>query len=154
MKEKATVPVAAGASSAFPLKAQGGARGEGFARLVRGLRRSSKGVIGAAIVAVLAFLAIFGSMIAPYDPLAQDYDALLSPPSPAHLLGTDNLGRDNLSRLLYGARISLQVGVLTVLLAAVIGIVVGFVAAQSRGMVDQVSMRIIDGIMAFPGIIL
>src|SRR5690349_16593687 len=87
-------------------------------RMWESVRKSTKGIIGLSIVSILFFLAFFGQYVAPYDPNAQDYDAILAAPSAAHWLGADNLGRDALSRLFYGARISLQVGVLTIALAA------------------------------------
>jgi ABC-type dipeptide/oligopeptide/nickel transport system permease subunit len=111
-------------------------------------------MIGLVIVFALFFLAIFGPNIAPYDPNAQDYDAILAPPSAAHWLGADNLGRDALSRLFHGARISLEVGVLTIALAALVGISAGLICAYFRGIADQIIMRIADGIMAFPSLIL
>jgi peptide/nickel transport system permease protein len=145
----------ASSSLALPLRREGSVRPGGWRhRVVRGLRGSRAGVIGALLVGLLLLVAAAGPLIAPYDPLAQDYDALLSPPTVAHPLGTDNLGRDNLSRLLYGAQVSLQVGILTVLLAALIGVSAGLIAAQLRGTVDQVIMRIVDGIMAFPSLLL
>jgi peptide/nickel transport system permease protein len=145
----------ASSSLALPLRREGSVRPGGWRhRVVRGLRGSRAGVIGALLVGLLLLVAAAGPLIAPYDPLAQDYDALLSPPTVAHPLGTDNLGRDNLSRLLYGAQVSLQVGILTVFLAALIGVSAGLIAAQLRGTVDQVIMRIVDGIMAFPSLLL
>jgi peptide/nickel transport system permease protein len=145
----------ASSSLALPLRQEGLSRRGGWHhRVVRGLRGSRAGVIGALVVGLLLLLSAIGPLIAPYDPLAQDYDALLSPPTLAHPLGTDNLGRDNLSRLLYGAQISLQVGILTVALAALTGVTAGLVAAQFRGAVDQVIMRVVDGIMAFPSLML
>jgi ABC-type dipeptide/oligopeptide/nickel transport system permease subunit len=123
-------------------------------RIFASIRKSPKGIIGSIIVTLLFFLAIFGQFIAPYDPLIQDYDVLLGPPSLAHPLGADNLGRDILSRLFYGAKVSLQVGVLTIALAASIGIAAGLVCAFFRGWVDEILMRIADGIMAFPSLML
>jgi peptide/nickel transport system permease protein len=134
---------------AVPRRQSGGLR-----RVVRGVRSSQAGAIGAILVSTLLLLAIIGPSIAPHDPLVQDYDALLSPPTLAHPLGTDNLGRDSLSRLLHGASISLQVGILTVLVAALVGVTTGLVAAHARGAVDQVIMRVVDGIMAFPSLLL
>ena len=140
---------------ALPLRLALPARRSGWLRrMMRGVAASRAGVVGAFVVGVLLLLAVVGPSVAPYDPLVQDYDALLSPPTLAHPLGTDNLGRDSLSRLLHGAQVSLQVGIMTVLVAALIGVTAGLVAAQLRGAVDQVIMRVVDGIMAFPSLLL
>lgn len=97
---------------------------------------------------------LLASFIAPYDPLAQDLLVKLNPPSLAHPFGTDNFGRDILSRVLYGGRYSLMAGILTVILAGIFGSVYGAVAGYIGGAVDNVMMRISEMIMAFPTIIL
>lgn len=110
-----------------------------------------------AIVVLLAFLVagIFAPWLAPYDPNAQDLALRLQPPlTEGHLLGTDSLGRDVLSRLLYGSRISLIVGFSAVLLAAVIGIVIGLVSGYVGGWVDSLLMRVVDAWLAFPFLLL
>ncbi|MCD7867002.1 MAG: ABC transporter permease [Clostridiales bacterium] len=107
------------------------------------------------IICVLWILAsVFAPLIAPYDPLAQNLAEKLSPPSLTHLFGTDNFGRDILSRVLYGGRYSLLAGILTVILAGVFGSIYGAVAGYIGGMVDNVMMRLSEMIMAFPTIIL
>lgn len=121
------------------------------------LRRASRNrgaVVGAAVVAGFILLALFARWLAPYDPLAQDLAARLQPPGPEHWLGTDDLGRDVLSRLISGAAISLQVGMLSVVLAFAAGSALGLAAGYFGGWVDEVLMRAIDIVMAFPTILL
>lgn len=107
------------------------------------------------IVCVFWILAsIFASSIAPYDPIKQDLLNKLQAPSIAHWFGTDNFGRDILSRVLYGGRYSLLAGILTVILAGIFGSIYGAVAGYTGGVVDNVMMRISEMIQAFPTIIL
>lgn len=107
-------------------------------------------VFGGVVVALFLFLAIFGPLIAPYDPYYQDLDNVLSRPTRAHLLGTDSLGRDTLSRLIFGARITLVVGVVAVGLGAIIGTALGLVAGFMGGMTNTIIMRLVDALMAVP----
>jgi peptide/nickel transport system permease protein len=116
--------------------------------------RSKVGVVALAVIVGIAFVAVFAPMLAPADPLEQDYNALLSAPSAAHPLGTDQLGRDLLSRIMYGARISLLVGVIAVGVAIVIGVPLGLLSGYARGVTDEVIMRVMDALIAFPSIIL
>jgi peptide/nickel transport system permease protein len=109
---------------------------------------------GLAISALVLFCALFAGLIAPYDPNAQDYLALTEPPSSAHLLGTDDLGRDILSRIIYGSRVSLQVGIIAVGIAVGLGVTLGLVSGYVGGVVDDVIMRFVDAVQAFPGLIL
>lgn len=130
-----------------------------------GLRRGRPGssprrprLRGLTLLAVIilvfwAVMAIFAPLIAPYDPLAQ-VGPYYDPPSGAHWFGTDQLGRDILSRVIYGARTSLPLAVLLVALAVVIGGVVGAVAGYFGGWVDSVLMRVVDIVFAFPAIVL
>lgn len=120
---------------------------------VRYLWRDKKAVMGLLILLVMTVSALTTSYIAPYDPNAQEYEFLASP-SAAHLLGTDDLGRDLFSRIIYGSRISLFVGVSTVLLALVIGVVMGLLAGYYGGWVDNLIMRYIDLQWAFPNFII
>ena len=111
----------------------------------------------AAIVVLLGFvlIGIFAPWLAPYDPNAQNLGMRLQPPlTDGHLLGTDSLGRDVLSRLIYGSRVSLMVGFSAVLLAAVLGIVIGLVSGYLGGWVDSLLMRIVDAFLAFPFLLL
>lgn len=111
-------------------------------------------LVGVLLVLLLALFAIFGRLIAPYDPIKQDLLHVLSQPSSAHPLGTDELGRDILSRVLAGSTISLQVGIVAVLMASVPGVLVGAVVGYRGGWADNVVMRVLDGLMAFPSLVL
>ncbi|NEN07389.1 ABC transporter permease [Diaminobutyricibacter tongyongensis] len=110
-------------------------------------------VIGVAVIAIWLFIAIFAPLIAPYDPLAQSFTRL-SPPSSAHWFGTDAVGRDVLSRTLYGARVSLPLALILVVSSMIIGSILGAVAGYFGRGVDEVIMRISDLVFAFPTIIL
>jgi peptide/nickel transport system permease protein len=115
--------------------------------------RQPLALVGVVIAVGWIVVAIFAPYIAPYDPLAQIYP-LSQSPSGAHLFGTDELGRDVLSRVIYGSRISVPIALLLVTLAAVIGGIVGGLAGYFRGIVDGALMRIVDLVFAFPPIIL
>ncbi len=118
------------------------------------LRRNRFAVAGGIVVILLALLAVAAPLVAPYDPIAQDYDHLLQGPSLQHVFGTDNFGRDIFSRIIYGGRISLSVGSLGTLLGLTIGIVIGLVAGYYGGWVDSLAMRLLDILLAFPGLLL
>jgi ABC-type dipeptide/oligopeptide/nickel transport system permease subunit len=121
-------------------------------RIHPGLRQPLA-VIGVVIVVIWAILAIFAPLFAPSDPLAQIYPAASSP-SWSHLFGTDELGRDVLSRVLYGARVTLPLALLVVVLAASVGAAIGAIAGYFRGPLDGLAMRSTDLVFAFPPIIL
>lgn len=126
-----------------------------MARTLRKLFRKPLALIGFIIVAALVLAAILAGFIAPYDPLKPDFMAILQPPSDKYWLGTDEIGRDVLSRLIYGARASLQAGLIAVLLAAGIGVPIGIISGYFRGFIDDyVIMRLTDAMMAFPVIVL
>jgi peptide/nickel transport system permease protein len=110
--------------------------------------------IGFGIVVFIILVAIFAPLVAPYDPIKPDLYARLGLPSSQHWLGTDQLGRDILSRIMYGARTSLIVSISAVLLGNVIGVIMGIVAAYYGGLVFAIIMRITDALMAFPSILL
>ncbi|WCB45957.1 ABC transporter permease [Nitratidesulfovibrio vulgaris] len=110
--------------------------------------------IGFAIVGSMSLLALLAPWIAPYDPTALHLDTILSGPSATHLLGTDALGRDVLSRLLYGARVSLWVGFVSVGIAVAIGLAVGLVAGYFGGIIDELAMRLVDIMLCFPSFFL
>ena len=105
------------------------------------------------IAAAWLIIAVFAPLIAPYDPLAQDFPAF-QPPSGAHLFGTDELGRDVLSRVIYGSRLSIPLALLLVTVSATIGGLSGAAAGYFRGITDGVVMRVSDLVFAFPAIIL
>lgn len=123
-------------------------------RLARFVRSTPLAALGLLILLVLVVVALFAPYISPYDPTAIRLAEGLSGPSITHPLGQDKLGRDILSRIIYGARISLYVGVATVMLSALVGTVVGAVSGYAGGVVDEVVMRLIDILLAFPGILL
>ena len=119
----------------------------------RRLLRHTSAVIGLVIIVVLVAVALLAPWLAPDDPIQISRD-VMQPPSRDHLMGTDNLGRDVFSRVVYGARISLQMGFIAVAIAASIGTLIGVVAGTYGGMVDGFFMRLIDALMALPGILL
>ncbi len=118
------------------------------------LRRNKTGLAGLAILLVMLGATVFAGVILPYDPNAADLDAVLAGPTPAHLFGTDQLGRDILTRVVYGGRISLLIGVLSVALSAMIGIPLGLVSGFYRGVSDLIIQRFVDIVLAFPGFLL
>ena len=120
----------------------------------RRLRRRPASVVGMAIVATFVLLAVFADLLAPYDPFTGDLATRLQTPSAAHWLGTDALGRDTLTRIIYGARTSFEIQVAVIGIALGLGIAWGVVAGYFRGWVDDVSMRVVDVLLAFPGILL
>jgi len=117
-------------------------------------RERPLGAIGAAVVVVNILVSFAANLIAPYDPLATDYGAMLARPSGAHWLGTDAFGRDVLSRIIYGSRTAMLVGFACALLGATIGTVIGVTSAYFAGRVDLLIQRVMDIFLAFPLIIL
>lgn len=109
---------------------------------------------GLGILVAFIVVALFAPLLSPYQPDAIDYLALLQPPSAEHWLGTDDLGRDVLSRLIYGTRLSLSVGFAAVLLAVLVGVPIGLFTGYVGGLADEVVMRVLDGIMALPALVL
>ncbi len=109
---------------------------------------------GAAVVALLFFVAVFAPWLAPYDHSAFDSAEILQPPSARHLLGTDGIGRDVLSRMIYGARVSLLVGFVSVGIACLIGVPLGAIAGYFGGIIDSVIMRFVDIMLCFPSFFL
>jgi peptide/nickel transport system permease protein len=111
-------------------------------------------VIGLVLILFFALCALLAPVLAPMDPTDQMLSLRLTPPSPGHWLGMDQLGRDVLSRLLFGARISLMVGLVVVFSAGIVGTVVGLIAGYAGGIVDEALMRLTDVFLAFPPLIL
>jgi peptide/nickel transport system permease protein len=116
----------------------------------RAFRRNKLALIGGIVVVVLVVLAVLAHWIAPWDPNRPDVRQILDAPSKAHPLGTDQLGRDVLSRMLYGARVSLAVGFVSVGIATLIGIALGAAAGYHGGTVDALVMRLVDLMLVFP----
>ena len=122
-------------------------------RLLQLARQKPLGAIAMAIIVVMAALALFADGLVAHPPLEMNARAVLRPPSAEFLLGTDNFGRDILSRIVYGSRISLAVGLGSVGLALVLGVFFGMVSAYFEGRVDLVIQRLMDVALAFPGIV-
>jgi peptide/nickel transport system permease protein len=107
-------------------------------------------VFGLILIGIIVFLALFGPLFAPYDPDLMNIDEQLEQPSWHHILGTDSMGRDTLSRVIYGSRTSLIVGISSVLLSAVVGEIMGLLAAHYGGIVYAIIMRLTDALMSVP----
>jgi len=122
--------------------------------LLKRLLRNRMSLIGMIITLLVILTAVFAPMLAPYDPLKMSLPERLQPPSATHLFGTDHLGRDILSRVIYGAQVSLEVSVISVLLGSVVGLFAGAAAGYLGKQVDTVIMGIMDAIYAFPNILL
>ncbi len=117
------------------------------------LLRDKRAMIGMTVLGLIVVSTLLASFISPYDPLSQEFD-ILQPPSPTHILGTDDLGRDLFTRILFGARVSLFVGIVTVTISMVIGVSMGILAGYYGGWVDIIFMRYIDLQWAFPNFII
>jgi len=127
-------------------------RGKDFRRVFFGNRLALFGVV---VLSLFILAGIFAPLLAPYDPLSdRDLAAKFAPPSAAHPLGQDELGRDILSRLIYGARVSLTAGLAAVAFATVVGTLIGLVSGYAGGRIDSLLMRLMDVLLAFPSILL
>lgn len=122
--------------------------------MARQFLRVRGALFGLLVLLVLLVLAAGADLLAPYNPTAQSYTDVLQSPSGQHLFGTDDLGRDILSRVMFGSRVSLEVGLISVLVALVGGVPLGLAAGYLRGAVDEWVMRIMDAISAFPALVL
>lgn len=120
----------------------------------RRFRRQHVALIAGGIILLIILAAVFAPFVAPFDPTVPDYDSILEGPGVLHWLGTDAYGRDVLSRIIWGGRVSLTVGFLSVALGAGVGIVIGLISGFFGGWIDGVLMRLMDVLLAFPGIIL
>jgi peptide/nickel transport system permease protein len=121
---------------------------------LRRIRRDRGAMVGLAIVALMGLAAIFAPYLAPYDPIQIDGSSTLAGPTTQHILGTDHLGRDIYSRLLFGGRLSLQIGIISVGIGLGAGLVFGLMAGYYGGVLDGVILRVMDVLLAFPGILL
>jgi len=117
-------------------------------------KRNKAFMIGGSVILVFFILALVPGLLAPFDPLAKNLDQRLLSPSGTNWLGTDDLGRDILSRIIYGAQISFQYGMLAVVIAMLIGSTIGVIAGYFGGKIDEILMRGIDVVLAFPSILL
>ena len=125
-----------------------------FMEVMHRLAKNRMAIVGLILVVVIVFSAIFANVISPYDPYKQNLREKLKFPSAEHLLGTDNFGRDLLSRIIYGARTSLLVALLSVVIAMIIGILLGATSGYFGGVYEAVVMRLMDILMAIPGLLL
>jgi peptide/nickel transport system permease protein len=125
-----------------------------WSRILRFLRRQPLGSFGLLLVLIIAVTGIFAELLAPYNPTANDFAAMTEAPSWDHLLGTDQFGRDLLSRIIFGARTALIVGLSSALVGGSFGLVLGVGSAYFGGMIDMLMQRLFDVVMAFPLIIL
>jgi peptide/nickel transport system permease protein len=138
-------------SQAMPLKVVGARSAEQWWHRVL---RSRNFVIGMVVLIALVFIAILAPLIAPYDPLEQNYAEATQSPSLHHLFGTDEFGRDIFSRVIFGTRIDLQVGIISVIAPFVIGIALGAISAYYGGFIDTLIMRLVDVAQGFPFIVI
>jgi peptide/nickel transport system permease protein len=124
---------------------------QSMAQLVwRSFRRHKPAMLGLGIMVVFALSAIFAPLLTPYDPERTELDNMLEPPSAQHIMGTDELGRDLFTRILYGGRVSLSIGVMAMGLAVLVGALVGGLAGYYGGGLDNILMRLTDMMLAFP----
>lgn len=122
--------------------------------LIKTFRKNKTSAVGLVMSFLLILIALFSPLISPYNPVEQDMTLMHAPPSWAHPFGTDSYGRDQFSRILWGARVSLVVGVLSVLFAMVVGIPLGMLGGYKGGRIDNLVLRFIDIFMSFPIVIL
>lgn len=117
------------------------------------LKKNKIAMFCAGIIIILILIAIFAPLIAPYDPTYQDYSAVLAEPSMAHPFGTDEYGRDILSRIIYGSRVSISIGIVAHVVASLVGVTLGSIAGYYGGKIDSVISRIMEIFQAFPDLI-
>lgn len=123
-------------------------------RSVRIFLQNKAAVLGMAVVLIVILMAVFAPLVAPYGPLSQELSNRLKPPSGEHLLGTDKYGRDILSRLIWGTRVSLQVGIIAVGIGASLGTVIGLISGYFGGLVDNILMRLMEILLTLPMLVL
>ena len=123
-------------------------------RVMRTAVATRGALAGGAVLALAVLAAVFAPAVSPYDPLKQDLTRLLAPPGPAHLLGTDNIGRDVLTRVIWGTRVSLIAGFVAVAMAVAVGSLLGLVAGYRGGRIDGFIMRLMDAVLSFPALVL
>ncbi|HKV46026.1 MAG TPA: ABC transporter permease [bacterium] len=135
-------------------RASGRARRHPAFETVRRIGRSRSAVVGGILLLVIGGAAVLAPLLSPFDPVKANQRFPLDPPSAAHLMGTDRFGRDILSRVLWGGRLSLSVGIVSVGIAACVGVTLGLVSGYYGKRTDVVIMRLVDLLLAFPGILL
>src|SRR6266853_3824576 len=123
-------------------------------RALRRLVKRRGAMVGAVVVLFFVAIAVFAPLISPYDPIATNWSLVRKPPSPAHWFGTDEIGRDVMARIIYGARASLLAGVVSVCISLICGVPVGLLAGYVGGFLDVMLMRITDAMLACPFLIL
>ena len=129
-------------------------RNRGFRYLLRRYARNRLALVGLWVVLLVIGLAIFAPWVSPYSPIKPDFFNILKAPDRAHLMGTDDLGRDVMSRVIFGTRTSLLAGVISVGIAVIIGLPVGLISGYYRGRLDDVLMRVTDAMLSFPFLVL
>jgi peptide/nickel transport system permease protein len=149
ISESLSVPAQPGAARAVPR-----ASTTPWTAARRRFVRSRPGLIGACVLVVVVLAAVFAGQVSPYSPTRQDFRVEHEPPSAAHWMGTDEFGRDVLSRIIWGAQASLQAGATAASIALVVGLVLGMLAAYYGGRADSLIMRVMDVVLAFPYILL
>lgn len=131
-----------------------------FVYFLRLLLKSKTGTLGLILVLIVVLTAPLASVLAPHDPAQMDASNMLAPPvwleggTGDHMLGTDNLGRDLLSRIIYGTQVSLLVGITSVVIAGIIGVSMGLISGYYGGLIDTIIMRFVDAFLAIPGILI
>lgn len=145
--------IAEGAAAVSPARAIRPARGRRWA-VLRQAARTRLGPLGVVVMLIAVVVALLAGMISPYDPLKQDLGNTLAPPDRVHLMGTDNVGRDVLSRVIWGTRVSLMAGFGSVALALAAGGFLGLLAGYAGGRTDGLVMRLMDAVLSFPPLVL
>ena len=130
------------------------AEGRRRGALIRAYARNKPAILGVVLVIVLLVIAAMANVIAPYDPNHQDYSSIMQPPSWRHPCGTDEIGRDQLSRIIFGARVSLGVASAAVAISGAAGVLLGLVAGHFTPWIDEAIMRLTDALWAFPSLLL
>jgi peptide/nickel transport system permease protein len=146
-------PVQIGSEAPAIVAPAGEAEDSRFRSLLRAFRQDPRWWFGVVLL-LFTLAAIFAPQVSPYNPLLYHPSLVEQPPSWAHLLGTDSSGRDQLSRVIYGARISLSIGVVSILMGGLAGVILGMLAAYFKGWVDQLVTIVVDALLAFPSLIL
>lgn len=129
-------------------------RAEAFKTFMKRLMKNKAAVVGGVVVLLVILIAIFGPFLLKNDPNAQNILNKLQPPSKEHWFGTDNFGRDIFTRIIYGTKLTLTVGFLSVFIGGTLGVILGIVSGYYGGIIDTITMRIMDILLAFPGILL